>query len=389
VRRLALVLAAVLVVAACSGDDTDDTAEVDDSTTTTTLVEEPYAGYESSLYADGQHWLCRPDQEDVCDTTLDVTAVAADGSTEVTTTAVPDDPPVDCFYVYPTISADPGPQSDLETSPAQEGAAALNQAAWFSSRCRVFAPAYRQITLNAIGGGASEADRDAAYADVVDAWKEYVSHDNVGRGVVLIGHSQGSGHLQRLLAEEIEGVPALQDRLVSAVLLGSAVAVPEGEVVGGTFTDIPVCTAEGEVGCIVTWETYRSTDPPPPGAYFGIVEGPERAACTNPAALDGGPATLTPYWPTQGIASFSPTAADPAEITTPWVTFPDFLTGECVQQGEYDYLELTIAADPADPRTDDIPGDLTPPWGLHLVDANVAMGDLTALVQTQIEAYGA
>jgi hypothetical protein len=294
------------------------------------------------------------------------------------------DQPVDCFYVYPTISGDPGPLSDLHVEDSMERAAALNQAAWFTPHCRVFAPVYRQITLDAIGGGASEEDREAAYADVLDAWKEYVSHDNDGRGVVLIGHSQGSGHLQRLIAEEIDGRP-LQDRLVSAVLLGSAVDVPDGELVGGAFADVPVCSSEGEVGCIITYETFRATDPPQPGAYFGIVEGPDRAACTNPAAIDGGPATLTPYWPTDRIDPFAPGSEQ--EITTPWVTFPDFLTGECVQQGEYDFLELTIAADPADARTDDIPGDLTPPWGLHLVDANVAMGDLTGFVQTQIDAY--
>ena len=391
VRRLVPVLVAVLAVA-CSGDDggggeaaTPTSTGESAATTTSPADADPYEGYRSNLYGDGQNWLCRPDQDDVCDTPLDVTAVAADGTTEVIPAPEPGDPPVDCFYVYPTISGDPGPLSDLQPEESMEMAAALNQAAWFSPLCRVYAPVYRQITLDAIGGGASEEDRAAAYADVLDAWKEYVSHDNEGRGVVLIGHSQGSGHLQRLIAEEIDGRP-LQDRVVSAVLLGSAVEVPADELVGGVFDDIPVCSAEGEVGCVITYETYRATEPPAPGAYFGIVEGPNRAACTNPAAIAGGAATLTPYWPTDRIDPYAAGAAAEA-ITTPWVTFPDFLTGECVRQGEYDFLELTIAADPADPRTDDIPGDLTPPWGLHLVDANVAMGDLVDLVRTQVDAH--
>jgi hypothetical protein len=38
------------------------------------------------------------------------------------------------------------------------------------------------------------------------------------------------------------------------------------------------------------------------------------------------------------------------------------------------YLALVVHGDPADPRTDDIGGDLTPDWGKHLIDANVAMG---------------
>ena len=49
---------------------------------------------------------------------------------------------------------------------------------------------------------------------------------------------------------------------------------------------------------------------------------------------------------------------------------------------------MTVDGDPSDPRADDIPGDLTPEWGLHLVDVNVVMGDIVALVEQQIAAYG-
>jgi hypothetical protein len=46
-----------------------------------------------------------------------------------------------------------------------------------------------------------------------------------------------------------------------------------------------------------------------------------------------------------------------------------------------------VNADPADPRVDDIPGNLTPQWGLHLVDMNLVMGDLVALAQSQATAW--
>ena len=49
--------------------------------------------------------------------------------------------------------------------------------------------------------------------------------------------------------------------------------------------------------------------------------------------------------------------------------------------------EVTINADPADPRVDDIPGNLTPQWGLHLVDMNLVMGDLVALANSQATAW--
>jgi hypothetical protein len=74
-------------------------------------------------------------------------------------------------------------------------------------------------------------------------------------------------------------------------------------------------------------------------------------------------------------------------LETEWVTFPDFLSAECVRDGDFDYLELAIDADPSDPRTDDIRGDLTPEWGLHIVDANVAMGDLVDVVAAQVATY--
>ena len=42
---------------------------------------------------------------------------------------------------------------------------------------------------------------------------------------------------------------------------------------------------------------------------------------------------------------------------------------------------------PPDPRIDDIGGDLTPEWGLHLVDVNVAMGDLVSIARRQARAW--
>jgi hypothetical protein len=391
-RTIALVTVLAIAAAACGGDDgsggDDDSGG---STATTAMVESagstPYEGYRSDLYAGGENWLCRPDTDDVCDASLDATIVNADGSIEVEAHEVAADPPVDCFYVYPTVSADPQVSADLETG-GEEERAVLNQAARFSSLCRVFAPVYRQITVAGLGDVAGEDARELAYGDVVDAWKQYVSTDNEGRGVVLIGHSQGAGHLKRLISEEIDGRPELADRLVSALLLGSTVAVPDGEDVGGEFDEVPICTDDGQAGCVVSYATFRATDPPPATSIFGEADGAARAACTNPAALGGGGGTLVPYFQSATAESFSPGAPDVPDIETDWVTYRDFLTAECVREGDFDYLELTIEADRSDPRTDDIGGDLTPEWGLHIVDANVAMGNLLDVVEAQIATYG-
>ena len=86
---------------------------------------------------------------------MDATQVNADGSTKVIPWTPAKNAPVDCFYVYPTISADPGSNSDLNPSPEQEGYAARNQVARLGEQCRVFAPVYRQVTLAGLTGKAS------------------------------------------------------------------------------------------------------------------------------------------------------------------------------------------------------------------------------------------
>ncbi|HEX6235978.1 MAG TPA: DUF3089 domain-containing protein, partial [Acidimicrobiales bacterium] len=319
---------------------------------------------------------------------------------------VADDPPIDCFYIYPTISFDEGPNADLEISEPEEIFVAYNQAARLTSECRVYAPVYRQITLSAIGGGAPPAEdgtdpRAVAYGDVVDAFRHYIAQESEGRGFVLIGHSQGAGHLRRLIQDEIDDEPLLRDRLVAAYLLGSSVGVPEGEVVGGDFADVPLCEAADQTGCVVSYASFRSTVPPPENSLFGRVRGDSdlRAACVNPAAIEGGAGDLQPYFLTElpegtlvGGPDGQPAFADDSrndEITTPWVTFTGFVEAECVDDGEFSYLELTVNGDPDDPRVDDIGGDLTAQWGMHLIDVNVAMGNIVDLVGSQAEAYAA
>ena len=164
-------------------------------------------------------------------------------------------------------------------------------------------------------------------------------------------------------------------------------AVPDGELVGGAFENVPLCSAEAETGCVDTWAAFRSTAPPPPDSLFGALRsGDGVAGCVSPAAPAGGPADLDSYFPLNTGASILSSAGNPdessapwvdpsvGEITTPFVRVTDLLTGECTSSDGFNYLEVTVNADPDDPRADDIGGDLTPQWGLHLVDMNIVMG---------------
>jgi len=363
-------------------------------------VTNPYPGYTSALYGDHAHWLCRPDTDDVCDHDLDATVVRADGSTSVQRFKPARDPKIDCFYVYPTISRDPGANSDLIPQADQEEFVVRQQAARLGSVCRVFAPVYRQVTLTALiqrlGGGPVAGDRVLAYNDVLDAWKQYISHDNHGRGVLLIGHSQGAGVLNQLIRNEIDPNPVLRGRLVSAMLLGGNVQVPVGKVVGADFQHVPLCRDDDQTGCVIAYSTFRSTAPPPPNSLFGAPrQAGWQTACTNSVALHGGSGYLEPYFPANGQSLVGGGTA-PAwvssslgvHITTPFVTLPRFVSATCATTNGFTYLSVTVHGNPADPRIDNIGGDLTPEWGLHLIDVNVAMGDLVDLARSEAAHFG-
>src|ERR1700748_357588 len=65
-------------------------------------------------YANPALWLCRPDLKDNrCKVDLDATAIAANGKTSIEKFVPAKDPKIDCFFVYPTVSMDPGWQSDF------------------------------------------------------------------------------------------------------------------------------------------------------------------------------------------------------------------------------------------------------------------------------------
>ena len=357
-------------------------------------------------YADPALWLCRPDLKDNrCKVDLTATIVAPSGKLTVERHVPAKAPKVDCFFVYPTVSNDPGWISDFSPN-ADEWDDIKLQFARFGSVCRQFAPLYRQGTLRrlrvASGGPAPEGDPPppgvGAYADVLDAWAWYLAHENKGRGVVLIGHSQGTVMLTRLLAEEIEGKP-VHKQLVSALLMGGLVAVPPDKDVGGSFKSTPLCHDAGQIGCVITYVTFRDRLPPPEAARFGRARDGLRAACVNPANLAGGPGQPESYFLTTGFLNGSggdrPTDwVRPARpIGTPFVKTPGLVTTQCVRQGDFDYLALYVNADPADPRTDELGGEIirkTGPdlaWGLHLIDVDHSIGTLIRIVGQQAKTY--
>jgi hypothetical protein len=346
-------------------------------------------------YAKASDWLCRPGlANNPCESNIDATIVRADGSTALEKFTPDPNAPIDCFYVYPTVSLDPYTQSDLIPGP-EEFNVVKAQLARLGSKCKIYAPMYRQFTLGALRAGRGSGDpvpargsRADANADVDAAWKHYLEHDNKGRGVVIIGHSQGAGQVNRLVASMVDGKPD-QAKLVSLITMGTSVQAPKGADVGGTFKAIPACRKADQTGCVITFSTYRDNIPPSDNALFGVGRGESEALCTNPAALAGGKATNPKaYWST-GTKEW----VKGKTIDTPFVVTPGLITTECVKRGNHSYIEVHVNADPADPRTDDPGTDVMaqgkpdPSWGLHLNDANIGMGDLVDIVGKQAAAW--
>jgi DUF3089 family protein len=355
-------------------------------------------------YANPAVWLCRPNARDACAASQDATIVAVNGTLTRETFHPAKNPPIDCFYVYPTVSNEPAGNSDLMITGAERSVVNA-QFARFASKCRLFAPMYRQVTLTAlramIAGKPMPMDRDLAYNDVLAAWNYYLAHDNKGRGIVLVGHSQGSGVLTRLIKEEIDGKP-VQDKLISAILMGTSLPVPNGADVGGAFKHIPVCHSNSQIGCVIAFADFRANVPPPAISRFGKAPEGMQAVCANPAALGGGSGMLDAYLSAGRISTGSDGPREPFDWTQPakpidtaFVKVPGLLSAACVADEHGSYLAVTVHPAAGGARANDISGDVIvngqvqEDWGLHLIDANLTMGNLVAIVGDETKAYSA
>lgn len=345
-------------------------------------------------YGDNVNWLCLPGRADTCSARLPTVALNANGYGSLGNSSPAKDPPIDCFYVYPTVSRDQGLNSDLEMS--EEVAAAAAQAARFSSACKVYAPKYRQMTLASIAAFAAGQDVTGpallAYSDVVAAWRDYLANRNRGRPFVLIGHSQGTLHLIQLIAREIENNPAVASRMKLAILPGFNVMVPQGKLVGGDFKKTPLCSSPGQAGCVIAWTSFREKNAPPAGAIFGVATQPGMTvACVNPARPGAtGWVSLDSYWaarPGYAIPGGPIQWSSEGNPPTPWLRVEGLNSGRCVNDGPRGYFSVRTNADPKDKRTDRIGGEVgigglfIPGWGMHLADMSLVQGDLIRLVE--------
>ncbi len=200
------------------------------------------------------------------------------------------------FWIHPTTYRSP---LQWNENPMEAGATDRfqwtleQQASIFTSCCLVHAPHYRQATLAAYWKTESGFQaRALAYSDVRKAFDRFLAEDPVDKPFVLAGHSQGSEHGLRLLQDKISGTP-LQKRLVAAYLIGIPIHL---ESMQRFLPDIPVCSQPDQIGCLISWSTFKETTNPekflkqavwPQESGYHSVSG--AFVCVNPVSwlLDG------------------------------------------------------------------------------------------------------
>ena len=190
-------------------------------------------------------WLCRPGMaNNPCEGGLDATDVGSRQRPDrCRRSSRPPNPKIDCFYVYPTLSEAKSINAPLAPEPAAD-------------RCRPLAGRPVRLGLPPVRPGLPAADarldrqrqlrgtprpRRSRPSDVDSAWHDYLNHDNQGRGRRAHRAQPGRRSAERLIRSEIDNNPAERSKLVSALLLGGNVLVPQGKDVGGIFANVPAC----------------------------------------------------------------------------------------------------------------------------------------------------
>lgn len=345
--------------------------------------------------ATGTQWLCSPEiPADPCDLPSDTTDQLTGLATAAPARAPESEKPVDCFYVYPTVSNQVALNADRVASPEVESIARF-QAARFADTCRVFAPVYRQVPLLGLPVALAglESPIDLAYSDVLAAWNDYLANDNRGRGVIFIGHSQGTLMLRKLIREQVDPNPQLRHQLVGAFLMGGNVTTARGSAVGGDFTNIPLCAGQGESGCVTAYSTdliglpslFGNSSLDLLSPMMGLPTGPDfEVACTDPAVLSGN------HEPVGATVPSAPYSFGIISVLMDYTTFPDPLPtskstwttgkgrgiGQCVDPGGFHRYRIQMTTPQAINEL--------PLFDTHLLDVNLGLDRLINIAEEQI-----
>jgi hypothetical protein len=239
---------------------------------------EPVPMPAGSSYADKRLWIARPD-------------IARNPSLWVPERQDDPEPPqAIVFFVHPTTFLESSAWNATITDRESQERAALfvrSQASAFNGVGEVWAPRYRQAAFGAFLTDAASARRalDFAYRDVLAAYEHFIAEAPRDRPIILAGHSQGSLHVLRLLAERVKDAP--EERRVAAAYV---VGWPVSETADLPFLPLPACERPDQARCLLSWQSFAEPADPKlvTDAYDASVSaaGARRAGspmlCVNP-----------------------------------------------------------------------------------------------------------
>ena len=202
----------------------------------------------AGFYESAQGWISKPDGR-----ANDPARWQPQGFPALPATPAPNSAAV--LYIHPTSAFD-----TTKWNAAVTDAAATTQATRFlrlqatalAAAGPVWAPRYRQAVFGAFMGDAPAAKQaiDAAYGDVKVAFETFLKQNPTGP-LILSGHSQGTLHLLRLLAEKVGGTD-WHGRVVAIYAPGWPISIAHDLPALG----FPACTGPRQTGCILSWQSF-------------------------------------------------------------------------------------------------------------------------------------
>ena len=193
------------------------------------------------------HWLCKPGTNaSFCTPPLTTTTLSPTGDVLGTSTPKRDkDPEYDCFYVYPTVSDQKTQTANFAHRPRGEVDRPLPGGALHAALPPVRP---RLPPAHAAGHRPGRRQREQHPAAAVRLHRrarrlarlpEALQRRPAGRAASATRRARSS--CAGWWPSEIDPKPKVRKLLISAVLLGGNVLVPQGQDVGGDFKHIPAC----------------------------------------------------------------------------------------------------------------------------------------------------